>query len=154
MTEEQYKSLKPGDKVRSQINCYPIEAGKIYTVSSGFSGVLIEVGLDGVCGCWESWDYLGEKTLETLEVGGEVDVGNDAFKRVLTKPSSGEGDYKCYGLSQTNNPKVYDGVYTVYEMKKHKWKPKNTTPVEERSVDDVLASLSEEDKEILKKAMK
>ena len=96
-----------------------------------------------------------EKTLETLEVGDLIQDKNKNYSRVLI--ASGVGELRTYGLSfgnkekNSDNLKRYRVTCTAFEFKEFGYTVVSET---ERTVDDVLSELSEEDKEILKKAMK
>jgi hypothetical protein len=49
-------------------------------------------------------------------VSRELDDGRDDERRILM--AQGEGEYRCYLLSEINNKKIASGqIYTAYELK-------------------------------------
>ena len=94
-----------------------------------------------------------EKTLNNLEIG-DVVVDRYGDKRTILSVLPSAPDNSIYLLSQCGYPEKVYAVFTAHELEKRGFTVENTPSTPKKTVDDVLAQLSEEDKEIVKNALK
>lgn len=94
-----------------------------------------------------------EKTLNNLEIGDVVvDKAGDIRTVLSVLPSA--PDNLIYVLSRCDNEKKILGIFSAHELEQAGYTIFSTPPTPKRTVDDVLAQLSEEDKEVVKNALK
>jgi len=96
------------------------------------------------------------KPMHNLQVGDIIkDVGGD-FRRVLT--AQGEGEYRTYGMSHysdyrsSNDLKRHGLTYTAFELERDYFTL--ATEPKKKTVEQILSSLPEDEKETIRKAMK
>lgn len=153
-----YKIKKGGEK-----NCgtYGWEGGaaKIKIDSINKTGKLIYDILDSQnniicwCGCFTESDLEEiEKTLNNLEIGDVVIY--QGFKQTILSVHPSAPDNRIYDISPIDDQKQVLRTISAHSLETEGYTILSSPPTPKKTVDDVLAQLSEEDKEIVKNALK
>lgn len=110
--------------------------------------------LNSCFGCFTESDLEEvEKTFNNLEIG-DVVVDRDGDKRTVLSVLPSAPNNSIYVLSRTSNQKYASAIYSAHELEEGGYTILSTPSTPKKTVDDVLAQLSEEDKEIVKNALK
>lgn len=135
-------------------SCY--KKGEVFTIQKDLEGRIVG-GEDG-CRDYQNWELIEpmEYTLETVPVGSLVKSQNDYYRKVLN--AIGEGESRILFLSeyskdsQSKDLQRLDEFTNAFELRERDFTVVNSTP--SRTLDDVLSSLPEGDKEIVRNAVK